>query len=97
MLCEIRLNKVLLKGVEQRFAEEMWDVKCWKLRDPNRKGDINTCACMNVCAHLSAHIGLRQEPKERKEEWKGANAGSTSKSFCIREQQQLMCLVQTPL
>lgn len=47
--------------------EEMWDMKCRKLRDPSRKGDINTCACMNVCARLSAHIGLWREPKERKE------------------------------
>jgi len=42
-------------------------MKHWKLRDPYRKGDINTCACMNMCEHLSAHIALRKQPTERKE------------------------------
>lgn len=31
-----------------------------------KEGDINTCAGMNMCAYLSAHIGLRWEPKKRK-------------------------------
>lgn len=68
-----------------------------ELRDPNRKGDVNTCACMNARAFCSHRFEVGAKGKKGKRSGKVQIAGSTSKSFCLGEQQQPVFLVQTLL
>lgn len=61
--------------------EEMWDVKLWKLREPNRKGKETPelaaeCVSTSVCSQK-----IEAGAKGKKEEQKGANAGGLSNLF----------------
>lgn len=86
MLFKIDLNKFLTEGGGTKVSGRHVGHEMLETKRSKKEGDINTCAGTNTCAHLSAHTGMSQR-KERKEVQKGANSGSTSKSFCLREQQ----------